>query len=213
MQARYLHASQLAAHPRLADAMFRDRAAQFVGRHGWDLTLDAEGRERDQYDAMNPLYVILEDDAGRHAASMRAMPTLGRTMVNEHFAHLNHGIAIRAPFIWECTRFCIAPGAGAEARNRAGALMLAGQELGLRFGLTRALGVYDARMRRIYRAIGWEPRFIGSEGEGRQQICLGLWPFSEQVRDRIAARAGLPADAAARWFDASFPATGPAMAA
>ena len=210
---RYLYASQLSRHPRLADGMFRDRAAQFIGRLRWNLTTDADGHERDDYDRMNPLYVILERPDGGHAASMRVMPTLGRTMVNDHFSHLNHGIAIRAPFVWECTRFCLSPKAGPEAKTWAGTLMLAGQELGLRFGLTRALGVYDAHMTRIYRGIGWEPRFIGAAGEGRDRICLGLWPFGEEHRARIAARAGIAPDATARWFDESFPASGAAMAA
>ncbi|NNU78911.1 autoinducer synthase [Halovulum dunhuangense] len=210
---RFLYASQLALHPELARTMFRDRTAQFITRLGWDLNADSEGGERDAYDAMNPLYVILEDGAGRHAASMRVMPTLGRTMVNDHFSHLNNGIQIRAPFVWECTRFCLAPGNPTESRNRAGLLMLAGQELGLRLGLTRALGVYEAHMARIYRGIGWEPSQIGAEGEGRGRICLGIWPFGPDIRDRIAERAGLSPDIVAPWFDAAFPSGVAAIAA
>lgn len=210
---RYLYASQLARHPDLAEGMFRDRAAQFIGRLGWNLSTDADGLERDEYDRMNPLYIIMERPGGGHGASMRVMPTIGRTMVNDHFRDLNHGIAIRAPFVWECTRFCLSPQAGRETRGWTGTLMLAGQELGLRLGLTRALGVYDERMTRIYRAIGWEPRFVGAQGDGRDRICLGLWPFSEQVRAGIAASAGIAPDAASHWFDLSFPASGPEMAA
>lgn len=206
---RYLHASQLPHHPRLAHAMFTDRASQFVGRLGWNLSVDGSGWERDDYDRMNPLYIILERPDGGHAASMRVMPTLGRTMVNDHFAHLNHGIGIRAPFVWECTRFCLSPEAGAQARNWTGTLMLAGQELGLRLGLTRALGVYAGPMARIYRSIGWEPSLIGTEGAGRDAISLGLWPFGEDVRARIAERAGLAPNAAAPWFDLAFPADAP----
>jgi acyl homoserine lactone synthase len=203
---RYLYANQLSRFPALADEMFRDRAAQFVNRLGWDLTIDENGWELDEYDQINPLYIILERSDGGHAASMRVLPTIGRTMVNEHFTHLNHGIAIRAPFIWECTRFCIHPGAGTLARHWAGMLMLGGQELGLRFGLSRSIGVYDARMTRIYRNIGWEPHFIGADGEGRDRICLGLWPFSEEIRAKIAQNIGLAPDTAAPWFDAAFPA-------
>ncbi|WP_112322021.1 acyl-homoserine-lactone synthase [Oceanibium sediminis] len=202
---RYLYANQLSQYPRLAETMFRDRASQFIDRLKWDLQTSAEGWELDEYDRMNPLYVILEGADGAHAASMRCLPSIGRTMVNDHFRHLNHGIAIRAPFIWECTRFCIAPGACSAAVNRAGALMLAGQELGLRFKLTRALGVYDASMIRIYHNIGWVPEFIGAEGEGHDRICLGLWAFSPELRDRVAEKAGLDPAIAAGWFDAAFP--------
>ncbi|MEM7614928.1 MAG: autoinducer synthase, partial [Pseudomonadota bacterium] len=53
--------------------------------------------------------------------------------------------------------------------------------------------------------IGWEPQFIGSEGEGREKICLGLWPFGAEIRETVARNAGLDPLAAAPWFDASFP--------
>lgn len=201
----YLYANQLPAHQQLADEMYRDRASQFIDRLKWDLKTDADGRERDEYDYMNPLYIILTQPDGRHGASMRVMPSMGRTMVNDHFRHLNHGIAIRAPFVWECTRFCLAPNLGGQAKSYAGTLMLAGQELGLRFGLTRALGVYDNRMTRIYKGIGWEPKFVGSQGEGREKICLGLWPFGREIRAKIAENAGIDPNLAAPWFDASFP--------
>jgi acyl homoserine lactone synthase len=39
--------------------MFRDRAAQFHHRLGWDVRLDDMGLEFDQYDAHNPLYIII----------------------------------------------------------------------------------------------------------------------------------------------------------
>lgn len=210
---RYLYASQLAAHPRLADSMFSDRRRQFAERLKWDLRVNERGWEQDEYDRMNPLYILVEREDGSHGASMRVMPTIGRTMVNDHFRDLNDGVAITGPWIWECTRFCISPRTGQDARRAAGTLMLGGQELGLRFGLRLSLGVYDARMTRIYRSIGWEPRFVGASGEGRERICLGLWPFGASIRARIAERAGLDALAAAPWFDAAFPATGPAMAA
>ena len=203
---RYLYADQLAHHPRLAESMFRDRAEQFRNRLKWDVSVDDEGWELDEYDRVNPLYLIWERADGLHGASMRVLPTIGRTMVNEHFTHLNEGIRITGPFIWECTRFCIAPQPGASANHLAGALMLAGQELGLRFGLQNSVGVYDMRMTGIYRRIGWVPELVGYRGEGREKVCLGLWPFGEEIRDKIAANAGLPANAAEAWFDASFPA-------
>ena len=38
--------------------MFRDRAEQFSQRLGWAVSVNASGHERDQYDELNPLYVI-----------------------------------------------------------------------------------------------------------------------------------------------------------
>ncbi len=203
---RFLYADQLNTAPLLAETMFRDRAVQFRDRLEWDVTVDENGFETDDYDAINPLYVIWEGDDGRHKGSMRVLPTLGRTMVNDHFTHLTDGVTIMSALIWECTRFCISPDAQDDGKRIAGGVMLAGHELGLRFGLLSSVGVFDARMRRIYRSIGWEPEVIGEAGEGKNRICAGLWPFSEEIRAAIAEAAGLDEDLGRQWFDASFPA-------
>ena len=43
---RYVYASDLGDHPKLANTMFCDRADQFKTRLGWDVTVDAKGHER-----------------------------------------------------------------------------------------------------------------------------------------------------------------------
>ena len=65
--------------------MFRDRAFQFKTRLKWKVDVDENGFERDEYDALNPLYVILENNLGRHEGSLRLLPTTGRCMINEKF--------------------------------------------------------------------------------------------------------------------------------
>ncbi len=201
---RYLHGHDLASAPLLRDTMFRDRADQFRTRLGWEVTVDATGWERDSYDACNPLYAIWEQPDGRHGGSMRFLPTTGPTMVNDHFAHLNGGGAIVSPLIWECTRFCLAR----DADRRAGpALMAAGGEIMRAFGLTHLVGVFDARMIPIYRMIGASPEVVGSEGEGRSRISVGLWSATPEARERVLQRAGVTPAQSSAWFDASFGAT------
>lgn len=181
--------------------MFRDRAAQFRDRLKWEVHVDANGFERDEYDAMNPLYVIWELPDGTHGGSMRFLPTSGRTMVHDHFADLLDGTEIRSPEIWECTRFCIAKGAGSHV---AAALMLAGGELMRAFSLTHLLGVFDARMVRIYNMIGAAPAVLGSMGEGRDRISVGLWQFRARDRAIVLRRAGVTSDMSQYWFKRSF---------
>lgn len=210
---KFIYADDLAGNSVLAKTMFRDRATQFSARLKWDVRVDEHGYERDQYDALNPMYVIWQQPNGTHGGSMRIMPTIGRTMVNEHFTHLTDGVTITSPLIWECTRFCIAPSAADQGAKIAGAVMLAGHELGLRFGLESSVGVFDHRMRRIYKSIGWEPEVIGCAGEGRDRICVGLWPFATEIRTKIAAQAGFAEDQGAKWFEASFAPNSTAIAA
>ncbi|MEM6372615.1 MAG: acyl-homoserine-lactone synthase [Pseudomonadota bacterium] len=197
---RYLYASDLKNHPKLARTMFRDRADQFKTRLEWDVDVDADGYEKDGYDDLNPLYVIWEEPDGSHGGSMRFLPTTGRTMVNEHFGDLISG-PIVSPVIWECTRFCLTRGAGGHV---AAALMLGGGEIMQNFGVEHFVGVFDARMVRIYRMIGSSPEVLGSAGTGRDQISVGLWHFDPGAAQKVAERAGVPLDRSRRWFDHAF---------
>lgn len=198
---RYIYGDQLYKHPKLAETMFKDRADQFKTRLGWDVEVDAEGFERDEYDAMNPLYVIWEHADGTHGGSMRFLPSVGRIMVNDHFDHLLGGGPINSPLIWECTRFCLSRGASSKV---AAALMLGGGEIMEGFGVEHFVGVFDARMVRIYRMIGSSPDVLGSEGRGRDQISVGLWHFTPEAKEKVATSAGLSTAISRLWFDRAF---------
>ena len=197
---RYIYGSELSHYPALAASMFQDRADQFRTRLGWDVTVDADGAERDEYDAMNPMYVIWEEADGSHGGSMRLLPTTGPVMVNDHFGHLIEGL-IKSPLIWECTRFCLARGASSHV---AAALMLGGGEIMRNFGIRHFVGVFDARMIRIYRMIGASPEVLGSQGEGRDKIAVGLWDYNDQAQQRVAQKAGISPEQSLEWFTSSF---------
>ncbi len=198
---RYVYGDDLHKYARLRDGMFRDRAQQFARRLNWDVTVDAAGEERDEYDTMNPLYVIWECRDGRHGGSMRLLPTVGRSMVNDHFAHLTQGVRIESPLIWECTRFCLAQGA---ERRVSAALVLGAGEVMARFHLAHFVGVFDARMERIYRLLGVNPDVIGISGEGANRIGVGLWEMQAAAWPETLKRVGVSREVSRRWFDASF---------
>jgi N-acyl-L-homoserine lactone synthetase len=198
---RYVTGKELPSFPLLQETMFRDRAVQFRHRLGWEVEVDANGWEQDDYDLLNPIYVIWQMPNGRHGGSMRFLPTVGRTMINDHFRHLSGGRAVSHPKMWECTRFCLSEDADS---NASAALLLGGAQLGVGFGLARAVGVFDARMVRIYRLLGWQPAVLGSAGKGADAISLGVWEFSEEVRRKMAAKAGVSPEVSSLWFDRAF---------
>ncbi|MCI2400450.1 acyl-homoserine-lactone synthase [Aliiroseovarius subalbicans] len=194
---RYLYVNDLPRFPLLRDTMFRDRTEQFSKRLGWDVQVNAAGEERDEYDALNPLYVIWEGADGRHGGSMRFLPTTGDTMVNDHFGHLTDGVRIESPLIWECTRFCLSPGAD---RRVSAALALGAGELMAAFKLEHYVGVFDPRMERIYRLMGLEPEVIGTDGEGKARIGVGLWAMNDAAFAPTLKRVGVTRDISRGWL-------------
>lgn len=198
---RYLYASQLDLFPVLRDTMFRDRAEQFAERLGWAVHVNSAGEERDEYDELNPLYVIWELADGTHGGSMRFLPTSGRTMLADHFQHLTDGVQISSPLIWECTRFCISPRAD---RRAAAALVLGGGELMENFGLEHFCGVFDPRMERIYRLYHVDPDVIGTSGEGADRIGVGLWEMKPAAWEPVLRRVGVSRETSLEWFNRAF---------
>ncbi len=198
---RYIYADDLKNFPKLQDSMFRHRAAQFRDRLNWDVSVNEKGWEMDEYDALNPLYVIWENADGTHGGSMRFLPTTGRTMVNDHFVHLTEGVRIQSPLIWECTRFCLAPDADRKITAR---LVIGAGEVMENFCLEHFVGVFDPRMERIYRLLGVNPDVIGRSGDGAEEIGVGLWEFVEGARDRVHGRAQVSQEESRRWFRDAF---------
>lgn len=194
---RYLYGDSLSRFPLLRDTMFRDRAEQFSRRLGWEVSIDANGFERDEYDDENPLYVIWEQPDGRHGGSMRFLPTTGPAMVNDHFSHLLGGGSIQSPLIWECTRFCLSPGAD---RRASAALALGAGELMAAFALEHYIGVFDARMERIYRLMGLEPEVIGRAGTGSEALGVGLWSMQAQMFAPVLHRVGIDRALSKSWL-------------
>lgn len=198
---RFVFGKQLGQFEKLRASMHRDRTYQFRDRQGWPVVVDEGGEERDEYDHDDTLYVIWERQDGSHGGSMRLLPTLGATMVNDHFLHLTGGQPVKSRSIWECTRFCLSRGATPRV---AAALMLGGGEVMQRFEIEQYIGVFDAPMKRVYRKLGSSPTILGSIGHGRQQTSVGLWRFTEEARRRICQSAAVSAPLMRLWFDRSF---------
>ncbi|KIC48209.1 hypothetical protein RA29_16845 [Tateyamaria sp. ANG-S1] len=184
----FLYGEVLVSKPVLAHSMFVDRGAQFKTRLGWDVTVNEFGEERDEYDLLNPLYVIVADEHGRHEASMRLLPTTGQTMVNDHFLDINNGVSIESPLVWECTRFCTSPDARPHSATK---LMAAGGKVMQESCIEHFVGVFDRRMMPVYRRIGTVPTVVGwSQGE-INKIGIGLWDYCADDYKRLLDRCGV----------------------
>jgi acyl homoserine lactone synthase len=185
MKLRFLDSAHLREHPELARSMFRDRAIQFHDRLGWDVHVSSDGLEKDEYDLLDPHYVIALGSDGLHSASIRFLPTTGRTMVQDHFAHLMEGISLYGSAVWEATRLCSSP---TSRRSDVARLFIGAALFGKQLNLAFAVGIFEARMLRVYRALGWSPYMLGAHEPGPTEIRAGVWSFSRETLSDLQSR-------------------------
>ena len=89
------------------DEMFQLRARVFGGRLGWEVQVK-NGREYDQFDDLDPAYVIGLDQDGQLVSCARFLQTTGPHMLSDVFhAILNGQPPLRSATLWESTRFCV----------------------------------------------------------------------------------------------------------
>lgn len=145
----------------LADQMFQDRARQFVDRLSWDISKDERGREIDQYDNNNALYVVSSDQAGNHRGSMRLAPTVSQCMIADHFADHFSLTTPSSNRSWEATRFCVSPVLPREKlRSVSSDILAKTREFGLTNALESLIGLCFPAMLRVYRRLGWSPTYV-----------------------------------------------------
>lgn len=178
----FVYGDALVSRSNLAHSMFLDRAEQFETRLGWEVSVNDLGEERDEYDFLNPLYVIVANTDGQHEASMRLLPTTGKTMVNDHFREITHGALIESPTIWECTRFCTSPNARPHAATK---LMAAGGKVMQEYCVDHFVGVFDRKMLPVYRMIGCVPTIVGWSKSDRNKTGVGLWEYDADHYKRL----------------------------
>ncbi len=174
----------------LANQMFCDRRTVFHESLGWGLNIDSTGRELDEYDFINPYYIIVTDVYGNHVASTRILPTTGRTMIVEKFSGLTDGIQIESATIWEVSRFFVSSRSKNRVRDAA-RLMYAGCETGIRAGITHYVGVTSTAMVPIFKACGWPGEVISTQMSPEGEICSCLWEVTPAMLDRLRWKAHL----------------------
>jgi acyl-homoserine lactone synthase len=168
--------------------MFANRAEQFVGRHRWPLRIDGDGLELDEYDDNLATYCVVEEE-GWHLASVRLRPGASGSMVEHHFPELARGRMAQLRDAVEITRFCAAPGLGADDRLTAVSDLL----LGLcrhcqRAGIARLFGVVFPQMVRVIRQAGWPGKILSRMQEGDATLLLVEWVPGDLVAWGIQER-------------------------
>lgn len=168
----------------LLDEMHQLRARVFAGRLGWQVKIEY-GRERDEYDALDPTYILALTDLGEVAGCARLLPTLGPTMLSQTFPRLLPGGRLRGKSTMiESSRFCVdtrGEGRGGRFLHEATLTMFAGIiEWSMSNGFDEIVTATDVRFERILQRAGWPmTRLGGVELIGQTLSVAGMLPADQ----------------------------------
>jgi len=178
----------------LIDDMYRLRHAVFSERLKWT-SLTPDGRERDIYDRLNPVYLICRNPVGDVIGCWRLLPTVGPYMLKDIFAHLLHGHpAPESEDCWEISRFAIDPelrdyvSLGAIGRV-VGDMLIELFDFAERYGIRRIVAASDIRFDRILQRAGLETQHFGPHVRMENSSAVAGWAdISPENRARIETR-------------------------
>lgn len=187
---------------RLLDNMFALRARVFGQRLGWEVDI-RNGREIDQFDALDPAYVIGVNDDNQVISCVRALQTTGPHMLSDVFSSILGGEPpLRSATLWESTRFCV----DTEILDRGNTrnsmsyatceLMAASLEYARNSGISDIVTVIDPVMNRVLKRSDCAPYgYVGKTTPmGKVSAMAALLDCSEDRINRIRNFAGIEGD-------------------
>ena len=178
-------------HSNLLRQMHRLRAAVFGERLEWDVSITDAG-ERDEYDDLNPTYILAVADGQRVVGCARLLPALGPTMLEHTFPQLlASGSLTASTGMVESSRFCVdtswAAGRGGGHLHLATLTMLAGIiEWSMANGYDEIVTATDLRFERILNRAGWPMKRLGDPmAIGNTVAVAGTLPADQDSFARV----------------------------
>jgi acyl homoserine lactone synthase len=182
--------------------MFALRARVFGQRLGWDVNI-TDGKEIDQFDGLDPAYVIGLNDDGHVVSCVRALQTTGPHMLSDVFHDILDGEPpLRSATLWESTRFCVDTEILDRGNSRNSVsyatceLMAASLEYAKNSGISDIVTVIDPVMNRVLKRSDCAPYgYVGStKPMGKVSAMAALLDCSDERIGKIRAFAGIEGD-------------------
>jgi acyl homoserine lactone synthase len=171
--------------------MYRLRADVFGGRLEWDVTV-TDGGERDQYDDLNPTYILAVSVGNKVVGCARLLPAVGPTMLELTFPQLLSDGSLNAnSAMIESSRFCVDTtlpvGRGGGQLHLATLTMFAGIiEWSMTNGYDRIVTATDLRFERILNRAGWPMARLGEPvAIGNTVAIAGTLPADQESFDQV----------------------------
>ncbi|APO68857.1 autoinducer synthesis protein [Rhizobium gallicum] len=175
----------------LIDSMHRLRTRVFRDRLNWDVKV-RNGLEADEYDQLDPTYILAVSSAGQVAGCARLLPAMGPTMLANAFPQLLSSRRLEAhASMVESSRFCVDT---SLAQNHTGGflhrttlMMFAGIiEWSIASGFHEIVTATDLRFERILKRAGWPMQRLGAPCPiGNTIAVAGTLPANTESFDRL----------------------------
>lgn len=190
-------------HEPILRDMFRLRARVFAHRLDWDVQIE-NGMEVDEFDALDPVYLVGLDEQAKVVSCIRLLQTTGPHMLSDVFSDILQGEPpLRAATMWESTRFCVDTdrlstadrGHGSVARATS-ELMSATLQYARDCGIRDIITVIDPVMNRVLKRSDNAPYgYVGETVQmGKTKAMAALLDCSPERIARVRAFAGIEGD-------------------
>ena len=189
--------AELLCSPSLYEAMHRIRFRVFSRRLNWDVSVES-GLECDEFDKLDPYYLLAMDDEGCLVGTWRMLPTTGPYMLRSVFSHL---LENRAPpcsrRVWEGSRFAVdcryVGRRGLGALHKASAEIFCGVvEFCIANDISEVVTVYDSRIARLLPRLGVSHKWIsGQHRIGNTVAMTGVFDASNNMLGSIRRATGI----------------------
>lgn len=186
----------------ILDDMYKLRARVFDARMGWDVKV-RNGREIDEFDELDPAYIIALDEDYAVIGCARLLQTTGPHMLSDVFFDILDGEPpLRSATIWESTRFCVdrerlSKSGSAKSVSYTTCELMAGiLEYGRDSGIADIITVIDPVMDRILKRSDNAPYgYVGKTADmGKVKALAALCDCSEERINKVRAFANIQGD-------------------
>jgi len=179
--------------------MHRLRKRVFKDRLQWDVTINAQGLEIDQFDTPEAVYLLHLNAARRVTGSWRLLSCAGPTMLRDIWPEYLQGLPMpsRRDCI-EVSRFAVdCPAdspkqAMAETQQAIAEMFCALTEFCMRIGVAYVYTLYDARIAKVIRKIDCTPQSVSESLPIDGMPCqAGIFKTDIQMLQKLRAATGI----------------------
>jgi acyl-homoserine lactone synthase len=166
------------------EEMYRQRHQVYVQKRGWKALARPDGREVDQFDNEDAVYLMKLNETGKVEGAVRLIDTTKPHLMRDVFSHIvTLGPIPNDPRIYEMTRCYVSDDVGGkpERAQAAGELMAAMEEYGLARGLTHYSVVSDLYFVPFMTVIGEGVKNLGVPYDYGEGTCIAMiFPVNER---------------------------------